>query len=1235
MVDQNDVWSDWSTIKTVSQKVSEWTEETIPLSEYAERRIRIAFYHTDSTESSHCESTGWYIDDVEIVATDRPPDFPTNPLPQPNNPNTGLNVILSWECSDPDPSDTLTYDVYFGTLDPPQLISQDQVETEYYPGILECNTEYYWRIVARDNYGAETVGDVWSFTTKSCGIIRMEKGWNLVSYEVNKCFYEKEIPVIDMIDPDKVEFEEKESLFDWLLDDANSPIRDAEDFDKAGNWQRIISFDQDGAHLMDKDLPKPINSLHYLSVGYGYWIKMSEPGLLIVNGKVLDRYTILRLKEGWNLMGYITPHVCYGKDKYEKEEICPYEKGIYNPESVLYCPLKEFMEIGFASIAGKFERIISYDTCNGAMVYDANIPEFAHTFHYIGPKYGYWIKMKEEGEFAVFPVPVADAGPDQNVFTGSVVILDGSGSGDPDGFPITCQWSLISKPGGSASVLNGSTTMNPSFVPDMEGAYEVSLVVHNGYNYSMENTVVFKAQKFRFSYLPPYPTHSGDYLEGKIEGVAPSDCCVAVYIKVGDNWWTKPTYESPLTSINEDGTWKCNIVTGGYDEYASSVAAFLLPVGSEAPICGPCSKLPNIPEAIAFYQEDRIQTRFISFAGYEWKVKRTDFPYGPGPNYFSDIEEDVWVDEEGLHLTISEHDGIWFCTEVILDASLGYGTYIFQTQGRIDLIDPMMVLGLFTWDGGAEAQHYREMDIEFARWGNPDESTNAQFVVQPCNQCPGCSDRCTRFSVDLSDENSDLTHYLVWNPGIVQFRTYYGKYSDNPPPDALVNKWIYAGEHVPVPGSENIRFNFWLLRGDPPMDGQGDEVVITDFIWEEDTISWPLERIVTNIPYYPITGYYGGVEGVLVNEMPVTLDRYYGLRYDVELEDGPNFFDIGIIKDGLVYETSRIEIDYDSSLSTEDHTLLYSSGDPYNNETIIIDLDSDCILGVLYGVKIVSATHDGRFVVDSRGNLYQTSNHKTVGLTLPFSYSTVYPVFSSDDSFCYAGREKVIFPDMTVVSRQLPVGIDGRFATFVPEKNLLVQGSSGSFNTMDITNDELVSSVSFSKRRVNWGCSAADPNGRIGIVTSFSWATGAIDIVDLQTGGFLARFDSLTDYIGYSGQIAFSKDGRFAMVGSHGNSYYHYGRVYVIDLATYKIVSTYSQYGASSIAIDPNGLVYVSSSIATNNGEKGSRARRGINVFELDDEGKLHYIKNFYLNYRQVNPHNYNTPNFFIKKGIE
>ncbi|RDH88354.1 MAG: hypothetical protein DIZ77_16760 [endosymbiont of Seepiophila jonesi] len=80
-------------------------------------------------------------------------------------------------------------------------------------------------------------------------------------------------------------------------------------------------------------------------------------------------------------------------------------------------------------------------------------------------------------------VPVADAGPDLSVLIGEALILNGSGSHDPDRDLIRYRWTLAQTPAGSALVqddIGNATTPEPSFTPDLAGLYELALVVTDG-----------------------------------------------------------------------------------------------------------------------------------------------------------------------------------------------------------------------------------------------------------------------------------------------------------------------------------------------------------------------------------------------------------------------------------------------------------------------------------------------------------------------------------------------------------------------------------------------------------------------------------------------------------------------------------------------------------------------------------------------------------------------------------
>ena len=78
---------------------------------------------------------------------------------------TADSVTLMWTADDVDTTDTLTYDVYFGTENPPTNTVSSNLEATSYTATLSALSTYYWKIVAKDNNGGQTIGQVWNFNT--------------------------------------------------------------------------------------------------------------------------------------------------------------------------------------------------------------------------------------------------------------------------------------------------------------------------------------------------------------------------------------------------------------------------------------------------------------------------------------------------------------------------------------------------------------------------------------------------------------------------------------------------------------------------------------------------------------------------------------------------------------------------------------------------------------------------------------------------------------------------------------------------------------------------------------------------------------------------------------------------------------------------------------------------------------------------------------------------------------
>nr|NQU91245.1 hypothetical protein [Bacteroidota bacterium] len=140
---------------TSTQKDNNYAWHRLMDTEYAE--VQRSYYDKNTSVPVRCAKDN----DIPV---NQQPQSPSMPLPQNNSANIAIDTTLSWSCSDPE-NDPLTFDVYFGDTETPPQVATGIADTFYTPGTLEYSTTYYWKVVAHDDHGNSTEGEVWSFTT--------------------------------------------------------------------------------------------------------------------------------------------------------------------------------------------------------------------------------------------------------------------------------------------------------------------------------------------------------------------------------------------------------------------------------------------------------------------------------------------------------------------------------------------------------------------------------------------------------------------------------------------------------------------------------------------------------------------------------------------------------------------------------------------------------------------------------------------------------------------------------------------------------------------------------------------------------------------------------------------------------------------------------------------------------------------------------------------------------------
>jgi len=211
----------------------------------------------------------------------------------------------------------------------------------------------------------------------------------------------------------------------------------------------------------------------------------------------------------------------------------------------------------------------------------------------------------------------------------------------------------------------------------------------------------------------------------------------------------------------------------------------------------------------------------IKWQGYTWNVKDVESE-GPGPNKWESAN--VWVDATGfLHMKIAKVNGKWSCSEIWTDKPLSFGTYQCQVEGAIDKLDPNLIFSMFSYQG---PDGIKEIDIEYAKWGNADEK-NGWWTVYP-NDKQG-KKTSTGFAFKLN--GSYTTSRYEWKPTGIHYWM-LGGHQPIHSVENLMQEWNDLpanAAHDIIQTPMPLHFNLWLFEGKAPKDGKPVEVIIHSF----------------------------------------------------------------------------------------------------------------------------------------------------------------------------------------------------------------------------------------------------------------------------------------------------------------------------------------------------------------------------------------------------------------------
>jgi len=138
------------------------TSTTVSLAKGVAYYWRVRATDVKNASSAYSSTFSFYTEGDGI--SNHLPFIPVLVKPDMDKVLSDASTTLEWSASDVD-NDPLTFDVYFGTNNPPTTKMGDNQSASQLTVNLSATTDYYWKVVAKDDKGGQTIGQVWRFKT--------------------------------------------------------------------------------------------------------------------------------------------------------------------------------------------------------------------------------------------------------------------------------------------------------------------------------------------------------------------------------------------------------------------------------------------------------------------------------------------------------------------------------------------------------------------------------------------------------------------------------------------------------------------------------------------------------------------------------------------------------------------------------------------------------------------------------------------------------------------------------------------------------------------------------------------------------------------------------------------------------------------------------------------------------------------------------------------------------------